>query len=672
MNNKLSCSRALRPRLTNRLSLGLWAAAWIFVCAAPASAGTDAPQWMHQLVNAPLPAYDEKTNAVLLYSERDVSVLSADKMHTRVREAYKILRPEGRGRGTVEVYFDSQSKVISIHGWCIPAQGKDYEVKDKDALDRAYKPGWEQASDAKLRILQIPAADVGNIVGYEYEVEERPTFLQDIWYFQQGDPVREGRYPLLLPAGWEFKVSWLNHSEVEPAQFGSNSWGWVVNNLSGIRHEAQMPPFPGVAGLMVLSFFTSGATQNSNVNWAAMGKWYSTLIGERLDASAEIKQQVALLTTSKNTTLLKMQAFAGFVQRDIRYVAIELGIGGYQPHPAAEVFSHRYGDCKDKATLMRSMLREAGIDSYHVVIYTQRGAVTQQTPAHHGFNHAILAIKLPDGLTDRSLIATIEHPKLGKLLFFDPTNDLIPFGQLPGYLQANYGLLVTPDGGELVELPQEPPSMNSIRRTAKLTLDPTGGLTGDVEETRLGERASSERWRLRNVAKDTDRLKPIEEILAGSLTTFHITHATLINVQQNDQPFGYKYSFVSDNYAKSAGNLLLVRPRVLGSKSLGFLETKEPRRFPIELEEPTRDTDTFEITIPAGYVVDDLPPPVDADFGFASYHAKTEVKGNVVDYTRTFEIKELSVPVNKAEDLRRFYRIIASDERNTVVLKPAP
>jgi hypothetical protein len=627
---------------------------------------------MRQLVNAPLPAYDEKTNAVLLYSERDVSVLSVDKMHTRVREAYKILRPEGRGRGTAEVYFDSQSKVISIHGWCIPAQGKDYEVKDKDAFDRGYKPGSEQASDAKLRILQIPAPEVGNIVGYEYEVEERPTFLQDIWYFQQGDPVREGHYSLLLPPGWEFKVSWLNHPEVEAAQLGPNSWSWVVRNVNGIRQEVLMPPYPGVAGLMVLSFFTSGATQNSNVNWAAMGKWYSTLIGERLDASPEIKQQVALLTASKSTPLLKMQAFASFVQHDIRYVAIELGIGGYQPHPAAEVFSHRYGDCKDKATLMRSMLREAGIDSYHVVIYTQRGAVTPLTPAHHGFNHAILAIKLPDGVADRSLIATIEHPKLGKLLFFDPTNDLIPFGQLPGYLQANYGLLVTPDGGELVELPQEPPSMNSIRRTAKLTLDPTGGLKGDVEETRLGERASSERWRLRNVTKDTDRVKPIEEILAGSLTTFHITHATLVNAQQYDLPFGYKYSFVSDNYAKTAGNLLLVRPRVLGSKSLGFLETKEPRRFPIELEEPTRDTDSFEITIPAGYVVDDLPAPVDADFGFASYHAKTEVKENVVDYTRTFEIKELSVPVNKAEDLRKFYRIIAGDERNTVVLKPAP
>ncbi|MGC2732049.1 MAG: DUF3857 domain-containing protein, partial [Candidatus Sulfotelmatobacter sp.] len=561
----------------------------------------------------------------------------------------------------------------SLHGWCIPAQGKDYEVKEKDAIESAYVPNFVLASDAKVKILQIPAADVGNIVGYEYETEERPIFLQDIWEFQEHDPVRESHYSLQLPAGWEYKASWLNHPEVKPTQTGSNSWQWVLSDVKEIRHEPFMPPLDGVAGRLVLSFFTSEKIAlNSNVDWNAMGKWYSDLIGERIDASPQVKQQVASLTDSKATPLQKMEAVAGFVQQDIRYVAIELGVGGYQPHPAAEVFAHRYGDCKDKATLVRSMLREIGIDSYPVVIYTERGAVTPQTPAHQGFNHAILAVKLPDGVADPSLIATIDHPKLGKLLFFDPTDELTPFGQIRGELQANYGLLVTPAGGELIELPQQPSSMNSIQRTAKLTLDATGTLKGDVREMRFGDRAASERWRLQTVTKDTDRIKPIEDLLGNSLSSFRITHASLVNLQQTDQPFGFNYSFESPNYAKNAGNLLLVRPRVIGSKGSGFLETKEPRKFPIEFEGPARDTDSFEISIPAGYVVDDLPPAVDEDFGFASYHAKTVVKGNVVDYTRTFEVKELSVPVNKAEDLRKFYRIIAGDERSTVVLKPAP
>jgi hypothetical protein len=675
MKSKLCCNPEPPARATSRRVrlLVLWVAAFIVVCLPRASAGGDAPPWMHALVNAPLPPYDEKTEAVLLYSETNVTVISTDKMETHVRKAYKILRPDGREHGTVVVPFDSQSKVKTLHGWCIPAQGKDYEVKEKDAIERSLLPSGELMSDVKLRVLSIPAPDPGNIVGYEYEVEERPFFLQELWHFQEKNPVRESHYSLQLPPGWEYKVAFLNYPEVKPTQAGGNSWQWVVSDIKGIRHEPHMPPFKGVAGQMVVSFFTSGAPPlNGFTDWGGMGKWYSALVGGRVDASPEIKQQVNTLTASKTTSLQKMQAIAEFVQHDIRYVAIELGIGGWQPHAAPDVFSHRYGDCKDKATLVRSMLQEIGIDSYHVVIYTERGAVTPQTPANHGFNHAILAIKLPDGLNDSSLVATLQDPKLGRLLFFDPTNELIPFGQLPGYLQANYGLLVTPDGGELIELPQQSSAMNSIERTAKLTLDTTGTLKGEVKEIRLGERASSERWRLRTVTKDTDRIKPIEELLGNSLTSFHITQASVVNLQQTDRPFGFTYSFESPNYAKNAGNLLLVRPRVIGNKGSGFLETKEPRKFPIEFEEPARDTDTFEITIPAGYVVDDLPPAVDADYGFASYHSKTVVNGNVVDYTRTFEVKELSVPVNKAEELKKFYRIIAADERNTMVLKPAP
>jgi len=670
-----SCSNLRPPRPAIKPEAFLLAAlavAFALTAAPAAFAGSDAPQWMHALVNAPLPTYDEKTDAVLLYSETDVTVISADKMRTRVREAYKILRPNGRHHGTVKVPFDAETRINSLHGWCIRAQGKDYEVKEKDAIESAYSPEFVLASDAKVKTLQIPAPDVGNIVGYEYETDERPIFLQNIWEFQEHDPVRESRYSLQLPQGWEYKASWLNHSEVTPTQTGSNSWQWVVTNIKEIRHEPFMPPLEGVAGQMVLSFFTSEKIAlNSNVDWDAMGRWYSNLIGERMDASPEVKQHVAALTTSKSTPLEKMQAIAAFVQESIRYVAINFGIGGFQPHPASEVFAHRYGDCKDKATLVRSMLREIGVDSYSVVINVERGVVTRDMPAHNGFNHVITAIKLPDGIADPSLIATMNHPRLGKLLFFDPTNDLIPFGQLPGYLQANYGLLVTPGGGELVELPQQPPSMNSVQRTAKLTVDATGTLIGEVKEVRVGERASSERRRLQNVTKDVDRIRPIEDLLGNSLAGFRITRAALMNEHLTDRPFGFNYSFESPHYAKIAGNLLLVRPRVLGSDASGFLEAKEARKFPIEFEGPARDTDSFEITIPSGYVVDDLPPPVDLDYPFASYHARTVVNGNVVDYTRTYEIKELSVPVNKAEELRKFYRIIASDERNTVVLKPA-
>jgi len=630
---------------------------------------------MHSVANAPLPDHDEKTDAVLLYSEHALTVQSVDKIKTRIRVVYRILRPSGREYGVVGVSFNAHSKITGLRGWCIPAHGKDYEVKDKEAIEISLPKieGSELISDVKDKVLQIPAADPGAVVGYEYEEEEQPVVLQSVWFFQREIPSREAHYSLQLPPGWEYKATWVNSSETKPTPSGSNQWDWVVNDVKGIRKEVEMPPVEGVAGQMIVSYFPPGGpSTNGFTSWQEMGKWYANLTNGRRDASPAITQQVMNLTASAHTTLEKIKTLAQFVQRDVRYVAIELGVGGWQPHPAADVYTHHYGDCKDKATLLSSMLSRIGVESFYVLINVERGAVTLETPANIGFDHAILAIKVPPQVSDSSLVATVQHPRLGSILYFDPTNELTPFGQIGGYLQANYGLLVTPEGGELVQLPEQPPAMNSIQRAATLTLDPAGTLKGEVSETRLGDRAWSERWRLRNVTKSADQIKPIEDLLAGSLSLFRITQASVMNLNQTDQPFGFQYSFEAQNYAKNAGGFLLVRPRVLGVKSKGTLETKEPRRFPVEFDGPAYDTDTFDITIPAGYVVDDIPPAVDADYGFASYHAKTEIKGNLIHYSRTFEVKELSVPVAKADDLKKFYRTIAGDERNTVVLKAAP
>jgi len=676
MKNRSCCNLARQRRAISLDRFLLMTAAVLCGFAAPQSAhAADAPQWMHAVVSAPLPPHDEKTDAVLLYAETTVSVQAVDKIKTHVRRVYKILRPSGRDYGIVAVSFNPHSKINGFRAWCIPAQGKDYEVKDKEAVEVSLPKvaGSELISDVKDKLLQIPAADPGNIVGYEYEKEEQPMVLQDIWDFQREIPVGEAHYSLQLPSGWAYKASWINYSEAKPSQSGNNQWDWTLDNVNAIRLEGEMPPIAGVAGQMVISFFPPGGPAlNGFASWQQMGKWYLNLIKDRRDTSPQINQQVATLTASAATPLDKIRTLAEFVQNDIRYVAIELGIGGFQPHAAPDIFSHHYGDCKDKATLLSTMLSQIGVESFYVVINDERGSVTPETPANIGaFNHVILAIKLPPNLSDPSLVATVDHPRLGKLLYFDPTNDLTPFGEIGGYLQENYGLLVTSDGGDLVELPKQAPAMNSIARTGKLSLDAAGTLRGEVDETRMGDRAWEERLRLRTVNKSADQIKPIEDLLAGSLSLFHISKASIINLTQTSQPFGFRYTFEAQEYAKNAGGLLLVRPRVLGVKARGILETKEPRKFPVEFPGPVLDTDTFDITIPAGYVVDDVPPAVDADYGFASYHSKTEVKGNVIHYTRSFEVKELSVPVSQADQLKKFYRIIAGDERNTAILKTA-
>src|SRR3984885_2753873 len=400
---------------------------------ASASSNPEAPAWLHAVVSAPLPEHDEKTDAVLLYSEENVTVQSVDRIRKQIRVAYKILRPGGRELGNLAIPYRADSKVLSMRAWSIPASGKDFEVRDKDAADIAIPavPGSELITDVRAKFVRIPAADVGNVIGWEYEIEDRPMVLQDSWYFQKEYPSREEHYSLTLPAGWEYKVSWLNHAEAAATPSGNNSWQWVVNSVPGIRPELEMPPYRGIEGQMIVSFLAPGVGRTFK-NWRDMGVWYNDLTRGRRDASNDIAQKSAALTSSSKLAVVKMQAIADFMQRDIRYVGIELGIGGFQPHAATDVFAHRYGDCKDKATLMSALLKSVGVDSYYVLINTERGSVTPEMPPHvGGFDHAILAIKLPEEIHDASVVAVTKHPKLGTLLFFDPTDELTPLGSLP-------------------------------------------------------------------------------------------------------------------------------------------------------------------------------------------------------------------------------------------------
>jgi transglutaminase-like putative cysteine protease len=658
---------------------GFWRICCIAACAVLAAALTgirvahaaSAPAWVQAQVGVPTPEHDEKTTAVLLYSEVILTAQPNGKLKRLDRRVYRILRPDGREFGIVREDVDSQTRVNSLRGWSIPAEGKGYDVGERDVVESSLAgvENGELMSDVRTRVLRIPAATPGSIVGYEVEIEERPYVMTDEWAFEDTVPVRETHYTLQLPPGWSFKASWLNHAEQAADSSVGGRTHWVLRDLRPIAVEAQMPPWQGIAGRLVISLLPPDGQPRGFQSWREMGVWYQGLARGRTEPSPQIKQKVIELTQTAATPLDKMKVLAAFVQNDVRYVAIELGIGGLQPHAATDVFANRYGDCKDKATLLKSMLAEIGVESDYFLINTERGAITATTVPNLGFNHAILAIHLPAGSADPALLAVTQSGRLGRILFFDPTDTLTPFGRLRGVLQSSYGMLVTADGGELLSTPQLPGEASSIQRTAKMTLDETGTLRGDVHETWSGDMASAQRAAARASTQATDRIRPVESVAADSFSSFDILKAVVINGPVNDRPYEWDYTIEAPRYAKTAGDLLLVRPRILGSKTSALLETKEPRRQPIEFPGPERDTDVFEIALPAGYEVDELPPPVSADYGFVAYQSKTELLGHTLRYTRTFEIRELSIPVGKAAQLKQLYRIIDDDERNSAVLK---
>jgi hypothetical protein len=628
------------------------------------------PPWVQAQLTAPLPEHEAKTPAVVLYSDITLTVDSSGKMLRTLREVIKILRPEGIGYGLIRADSSSQTSIISMHGWNISAGGPPTDVSDRDAVESAVigVPQGNLVADVRSKLLRIPGVLSGNIVAAEITQELQPYLLAEDWVFQSEIPVRESHFSLVLPSGWSYKAHWINHDDAAPSISGSRSV-WTLTDLKPIREEPYMPPWRAISGRLALSLVPPSGHGQGFESWSDIGAWYLNLAQSRRASSPEIKQQVAILTAAQSTLLGKIQALANFVQTDVRYVAIELGIGGWQPHAAADVFSHRYGDCKDKATLLATMLQEIGVDASYVIVNTRRGAITASTPPNMGFNHVILAIQLPAGVENPGLLALSIHPKLGRILFFDPTDSYTSLGGLAGPLQGGFGLLIAADGSAIVQLPTLPVTASSQQRTAHLTLDAAGTLHGDVKEVSTGDVAAFARRAVDTTTQDPDHIKTIESVMAQSFATFTVTNALIHNQGAHEMPLERNYTIEVPRFAEASGDLLTLRPRVLGSQTTAFLETKEARQNDIEFEGPREDTDVFEITLPQGFIVDDMPQPIDVDYPYAAYHSKTEVAGRTLKYTRSLEIKQISVSVRQAEELKLFFRTIFNDEGAVVVLK---
>jgi hypothetical protein len=629
------------------------------------SAWAGVPDWLRQAAREPLPAYKADTKGVVLLDEEITTVDDSGEVHTVYRRAVKILRPTAREElSLVRVGFDDETKLTWLKGWSLTPSGQEYEVKEKDAVETGLSDSF--AVDNRYKLLQIPGAEVGSVIGFEYQQRRRPYVNQDTWQLQESMPVRLVRYTLRLPSGWEYQTFWNNHEKIDPKP---PDLTWEARDVAPLEVEEMMPPGPAIVARMVLHYYKKSLAAGAlapTATWAGVGAWQDELNRGRRVASPELKKQVADLTAGLNNPLDKMNVLAAWVQKQIRYVDIEIGIGGFQPHYAADIYKNRYGDCKDKASLLMTMLKEVGIDSYFLLIDTRRGVVRADTPTAMTFDHAIVAIRVPDGVPTENLYALYKDPALGTLLIFDPTAEMTPLGDLPGYLQQSYALLVTDHGGQIIQTPLLDPSENKLSRTAKVKLNTDGTLSAQVDEERTGVFASAYRLRLLS-AESNNRAKTIESLLGASLGNFQLTQASVVDLEKPSNPFGLKYTFSASEYAKKSGPLLLLRPRVIGRKAWAIAEVK--RLYPVEFDNASLETDRFDIELPQGYDVDELPDPVNVVYDFGEYHSKVEQLPGKLKYSREFIIKKVFVPTDRLEDLRKFYRQIAGDERSTVVLK---
>jgi Domain of Unknown Function with PDB structure (DUF3857)/Transglutaminase-like superfamily len=425
--------RIIRPVAVATLAaVSVVALASTFGRLSPRVLADTAPDWLRAAAHQTLPEYPKDAVAVVLLDEQMTTVKDNGDIETRHRRAYKLLRPEARDRYSyAAVSFDNETKLTFFKAWTITAEGREMELKEKDAVEFSLT-SFEVFTDERAKGIKFSSADPGSIVGYEYVQKHRPFVFEYDWQFQSEIPTRRARFSLQLPAGWEFNEYWANVPRQQPQSSANNFYVWELENVPAVEVEPDMPPFLSVASRMDIEYFprVPALRAKTTGTWNDIGAWYANLTSASRVPSPALQQKVAELTAGTSDTLKKMQALAAYVQQQIRYVAIEVGIGGLQPHPAADVFKHQYGDCKDKATLMSAMLKEIGIDSYYVMIDTHRGIVNPDFPSLRG-NHMIMAIRLPKDVSFTNLYATVEDPQLGRLLFFDPTDEYLTLGYLP-------------------------------------------------------------------------------------------------------------------------------------------------------------------------------------------------------------------------------------------------
>ena len=646
-----------------------WVAGFFLpLAAAPLYAANGVPDWVRTAAHQTLPDFPETTKAIVLLDERTYTVAPDGSAIEHVRHVVKIVRPQGREYGYPSVWFDKDSKVLSMHVWSIDPAGHEYAMKDNEIHD--FSPpgeGGELYSDDKARVADPPGRDPGGIVAYEYEKRERTYLAETNWFFQEEIPRLTQSFTLVLPPGYTYTTTWAHHPQTDGIDLENHRYRWDMNNEPAVdlEHVPMHPASESLEARMTIHYAGPGLALPQEGTWQGIGEWYELLAHDRIVATPDISAKAAELTRGKTDFYDKSEAIGEFVQKQIRYFVIEMGIGGYQPHPASDIFRGRYGDCKDKAALLSAMLSSVGIHSALLMVDTERGVIDPDDPSIIG-NHMIGAIEIPQGY-DSSKLHSVVTAKTGKrYLIFDPTWEKTPFGQLEDNLQGSYGALMEGVNSQVIQLPVLDPQLNTIRRSAAFQLDADGTLKGTVTEKRFGDLAIRERYLFTHGdAKEQQEYMDrttARDFAAASLTGLKAENADALNKDMTTS-----YAISASHFATMAGPLLMVRPRVLGSLEIPVDHKK--RKVGIDLHQTMQVSDDFDIELPDGYVVDELPDPVKVDVGFASYESSTEAHGQTLHYKRVYTQREVTLPADKYPDLQRLAVLIGNDEQSRAVLK---
>ena len=575
------------------------------------------PRIRELILNSPSQEEFPEAGAVILLAEEKIKVTDENTVEYDNYYLVKILNDRGKDYAELELGYDSTfDKLDVVFARTITPEGHVVSAGAKHMRDVSRYMNYPLYSNARLKIISMPAVSVGSLIEYRVKMTRHQMVankFSSLYSLQAGDPIEKARFALILPKDTKLQRRVLNekfntlNADLNPkvvSEGPNDIYSWEFSRIPQIIPEPSMPPVIEVTPLVLLSTFQS---------WDEIYKWWWKLAEDKVIADEAIKMKVRELAKDKKTLEEKLRAIYHFCARDIRYVAIEYGQAGYEPHYAAEIFRNKYGDCKDKSILLVAMLKEIGIEAYPVLIGT-RGVVKMQDDfPMQNFNHCIVALRRQD-----------------ELVFVDPTGEAVSFGDLPENVQGRTVLVILKDKQLVTTTPKFSAEHNRLVSETVLTFAPDDSIEAlrTIRTSGIFDQVQRLQMRYTMPLLIKERLKErIQDIIPGSvLLDYHIE-----NVEDMNKNITVSCRFKGKDFLIKAGGNMYVIPQ-LADVDLGLV-SRDARRFTIDLNIPDSEERTIEVKLPEHYEVKSLPEPVIHDLPWFYYENSYQYQDHRLIFT---------------------------------------
>jgi hypothetical protein len=628
-------------------------------------AADEPPDWARKAASAAVPSYPARVTSVMLFHEESLTMDPDGRRTMRERGVIKLLQTGEEKIEAVRYYNGKSGRIRDFAGWMMPPGGKASVYAKNRILDVAASRD-NVYDEYRAKILECGCPAPGSVFAWEVTEEEKSVFTQDEYSFQRQRPALLSRYVATLPAGWEAKGTIFNHDQLEP-QVSGNTYNWELHDLPWIEKEDHSPSYAALAPRLAVSYYPPAgnpASLRGLRDWAAVSSWLSPMVDPPADVSEPVRARAMQLAANASTEIDRIRSIAAFVQQT-NYVEVDLNLtrgGGYTPRRAEDTLIRNYGDCKDKATLMRSLLSAVGIESYLTVITAgDRTYVRPEWASPRQFNHAIVAIHVSDAVT---LPSMIPDSPLGRLLLFDPTDPITALGDLPAHEQGSYALVIAGPRGALLKMPVMPAAANKIDSSVDGEIGLDGKLEATIQRQYLGQSSVS----LQAVEKllGKEELKKRFERgftnAVGATTLKQITTET----HPGENRLSVRLDIAAERFGESMqGRLFVVRPGLLANSRDYFFRSRE-RTTPIQLESDLR-SDAIRIKIPAGYKADEIPAGGRIEGAYGSLQVSWAVQDGFILMDQTLQIRQVIAPPSDAK-VRDFFDHVSGAQAAAVIL----